>query len=71
MFFFFVFVLWLIPNKERVYMSYLMNKHVSLSLMRVDNALALLPTEILKLSLGDDWPLGSVCLLVKGFKIIV
>lgn len=48
-----------------------MNKHVSLSLMRVDNALALLPTEILKLSLGDDWPLGSVCLLVKGFKIIV
>lgn len=40
--------------------------HVLLSLMYVDNAL-----DALKLSLGDNWPLGTVCLLVKGVKIVV
>lgn len=43
---------------------------VSRSPMCVDNDLVLLPTEAIKLSLGDD-PLESVCLLVKGFKIVV
>lgn len=40
--------------------------HVLLSLMYVDNAL-----DALKLSLGDNWPLGTVCLLVKCVKIVV